>query len=74
MQPPVVGLRMTDGRGDSHLGHHRRAAPANQALVEQEHVGIMPGGFDRGVHSRSAAVDVRYDPSVVPDPSRQDQS
>ena len=51
---------MADGRRHGHLRHHRGAAAADQALVQQQHVSAGPGGRNGGVHARSAGADDQH--------------
>ena len=54
MMRPVIRFLLADRGRNRHLRHDRRAAAADQALIDQYGIGAIPRGGDRGVHAGAA--------------------
>jgi hypothetical protein len=61
VQTPIVVALLGERGGDGHLRHDRRAAAADQTLVEEHNApGTGARSRDRGVHAGAARADNQH--------------
>ncbi len=57
---PVIGRLLAQGHGDRHLRHHRGAAAADEAAIDEQDIGARLIGRDRRRHAGGARADHQH--------------